>query len=146
MILKKWGIKPVPAPLRPAQNSQRLIRAWPPPTYKRRCRLTARVMARLKKLNIRTFRNLVVLHREHAECLLQTLHLSRPTKLKTEDRVILRTNIIGVFRPVRNTSSKGAYQLRYVCEPVRPLGKNRLPLDGLLSNFILGTFKICRPK
>jgi hypothetical protein len=63
-----------------------------------------------------------VLHREHAECLLQALHPSRLSELKTDEGTILRTNIFGSFRPFRNASGKGEYQLRYVYAPVRLLG------------------------
>jgi hypothetical protein len=63
-----------------------------------------------------------VVHREHAECLLQALHLSRLSELKTDEGTTLRTNIFGSCRPFRNASGKGEYQIRYVCAPVRPQG------------------------
>jgi hypothetical protein len=74
------------------------------------------------------FRNFV-LNTEHAECPLQTLHISRLSELKTDEGTILKTNIFGSFRPFRNTSGKGEYRVRCVCVPVSRMGRRGLTVE-----------------
>lgn len=119
---KKWGENPVPAPLRPPQNPQGANPSLIPIYLQETPASNSPSHGKAKETqHMYSLETWFLLHREHDECLLQAFHFSRLSEIKTDEGTILRTNIFGSFRPFRNASGKGEYQLRCVCAPVRPL-------------------------